>query len=66
VPPSLPNFVLRTYSLVSELILVDGDRAATLSRQYSRRTVDGHAVSYRVANFMRFRDGKLVNDIIMM
>jgi len=58
--------VLRTYSFVPESILVDGDRAAMLSRQLSRRTADDRAISYRVANFMRFRDGKLVNNLSLI
>ena len=58
--------VLRTYSFVPESIVVDGDQAAMLSRQYSRRTADGHAISYRVANFMRFRDGKLAENLSLI
>lgn len=58
--------VLRTYSYVPDAILVDGDRAATLSRQSSRGTADGRSISYRVANFMRFRDGKLIENLSLV
>jgi len=58
--------VLRTFSFVPEAILVQGDRAAMLSRQSSRRTKDGRTISYRVANFMRFRDGKLMENLSLI
>ena len=58
--------VLRTFSFVPDAILVQGDQAAMLSRQSSRRAVDGRAISYRVANFMRFRDGKLVENLSLI
>ncbi len=61
----VPAF-LRTYSYVPDAILVDGDQAATLSRQSSRRAADGRSISYRVANFMRFRDGKLVENLTLV
>lgn len=58
--------VLRTHAFVPEAIVVDGDQAAMLSRQSSRRTADGHAICFRVANFMRFRDGKVVENISLI
>jgi ketosteroid isomerase-like protein len=58
--------VLRTFSFVAEAILVQGDQAAMLSRQSARRTEDGRAISYRVANFMRFLDGKLVENLSLI
>jgi len=58
--------VLRVSSFVADAILVDGDRVATLSRQTSRRAVDGRVISYRVANFMRFRDGRLVENLSLL
>jgi ketosteroid isomerase-like protein len=58
--------VLRTFSFVPEAILVQGDRAAMLSRQSSRRAKDGRTMSYRVANFMRFRDGKLIENLSLI
>jgi ketosteroid isomerase-like protein len=58
--------VLRTYSFVPEAIVVDGDQAAMLSRQSSRRTTDGQPISYRVSNFMRFLDGKLMENLSLI
>jgi ketosteroid isomerase-like protein len=58
--------IMRTYSFVPETILIEGDQLAMLNRQSARRTSDGRAVSYRVANFMRFRDGKVVENISLI
>jgi ketosteroid isomerase-like protein len=58
--------VLRTYAFVPEAMVVDGDQAAMLSRQSSRRTADDRAVSFRVANFMRFLDGKVIENISLI
>jgi len=58
--------VMRVFSFVPDSILVDGDRAAMLSRQSARRTIDGRVISYRVANFMRFRDGKVVENLSLL
>jgi ketosteroid isomerase-like protein len=45
---------------------VDGDQAATLNRLSARRTGDGRVISYRLAHFMRFRDGKVVENISLL
>ena len=58
--------MLRTFSFVSDAVLVDGDRVALLSRQSARRATDGRVVSYRVANFIRFRDGKVVENLSLL
>ena len=58
--------VLRPSAFVAESIVVDGDQAAMLSRKFSRRSADDHAISYRVANFMRFLDGKVVENISLI
>ena len=58
--------VVCNYSFVPEVIVVERDQAAMLSRQSSRRTADGRPVSYRVANFMRFLDGKLMENISLI
>ena len=58
--------VLQTFSFVPDAILVDGDRVAMLNRQSARRTDDRRVISYRVANFMRFRDGKLVENLSLL
>jgi ketosteroid isomerase-like protein len=58
--------VMRVFSFVPDSILVDGDRVAMLSRQSAKRTSDGRVISYRVANFMRFRDGKVVENLSLL
>jgi ketosteroid isomerase-like protein len=58
--------VLGVISFVPDAMLIDGDRVATLSRQTAKRTADARVISYRVANFMRFRDGKLVDNLSLL
>ena len=58
--------VLRTFSFVAEVILVDGDQVAMLSRQSARRAADDQVISYRVANHMRFRDGKVIKNFSLV
>jgi len=43
---------------VQDSVVLDGDRAATLNRLSGRRA-DGRAISYRVAQFIRFKDAKV-------
>jgi ketosteroid isomerase-like protein len=58
--------VLRTFSFVPDAILIDGDQVAMLNRQSAKRTADGRVISYRVANFIRFRDGKVVENVSLL
>jgi ketosteroid isomerase-like protein len=58
--------VLRVFSFVSDTILVDGDRVAMLNRQSARRTDDGRVISFRVANFLRFQDGKVIANLSLL
>ncbi len=58
--------VLRVFSFVPESYLVDGDQVATLHRLAARRAGDGRVVSYRVANFMRFRNGKVFKNLSLL
>jgi ketosteroid isomerase-like protein len=51
---------------VPESIVVDGDRVAMLSRQAAKRTKDGCVVRYRVANMMRFCDGKVIENLSLL
>jgi ketosteroid isomerase-like protein len=51
---------------VQESLLVDGDQVAMLNRRSARRTVDGRVISYRVANFMRFQDGKVIENLSLL
>lgn len=47
-------------SFTPELVLIDGDRASTLCRATGHRVANGHTIGWRVAQFMRFRDQKIV------
>ena len=58
--------VLRDVSLTREQFLIDGNRAAALTRLRARLAADGRPVSYRVANFFRFQDGKLIENVSLM
>jgi ketosteroid isomerase-like protein len=58
--------VLRVISFVPASIVVDGDQVAMLNRQTSRRASDGRVISYRVANFLRFRAGKVVENLSLL
>jgi len=58
--------VFRVYSFVTEMMLVDGNRASSLNRLSAWRTSDGRVISYRVAHFMRFRDGKVVENLSLI
>lgn len=51
------------YSLeshVPEVTIVDGDRAAVMSDVSFRQRATGRTLRFRVANFMRIKDGKLI------
>ena len=52
--------VFRTCHIVPDMLLVDGERAAALSRLVAVKPNDDRTVSYRAAQFMRFRSGKLI------
>jgi ketosteroid isomerase-like protein len=58
--------VMRVFSFVPESILVEGDRLAMLNRQSAKRTFDGRVISFRVANFMRFQDGKVIENVSLI
>jgi ketosteroid isomerase-like protein len=58
--------VFRVFSFVPDAMLVDGDQAAMLNRQLAKRSDDGRVISFRVANFIRFRDGKVVENLSLL
>ncbi len=41
-------------------MLVDGNQAAVLARLTATKREDGHAISYRIAHFIKFRDEKVI------
>lgn len=58
--------VLNDVKVVREKFLIDGNRGAALTRLTGRLAADGRTVSYRVANFFRFRDSKLIENMSLM
>jgi ketosteroid isomerase-like protein len=52
--------VIRLTGMDIEELLVDGDRAATFLRIAAVHVVTGRTISYRLAQFLRFRNDKLV------
>jgi ketosteroid isomerase-like protein len=58
--------VFQVFSFVSESIVIEGDQAATLNRLSARRTDNGRVISYRLAHFLRFRDGKVVENLSLI
>jgi ketosteroid isomerase-like protein len=58
--------VFDIYSFVTDTMLIEGDRVATFNRLSARMGDDGRVISYRLAHFMRFRDGKVVENISLI
>jgi len=58
--------VLRNVRVVPEKFLIDGNRGAALTRLTAQLATDGRSVSYRVANFFRFHDGKVIENVSLM
>ncbi len=52
------DFTLERYE--PRIVVVDGDRAAAMSDVAFKQRSTGRILSMQLANFMRFRDGKLV------
>ena len=51
---------LRLQRCDPERMLFDGDNAASLVRMTAEHVPSGRVISFRLAQFMKFRDGKLV------
>ncbi len=58
--------VIRAVSFVRQVYVVSGDQLAMLNRQTAKRTDDGRVISFRVANFMRFRDDKVIQNFSLL
>lgn len=58
--------VMRVFDFVPEVLLVDGDNAATLTRLSARRSADSRIISYRIANFFRFQNDKLIANFSLL
>ena len=55
--------LLEKRRMVPRAMLVDGDRAAVFGKLTAARRDVGHPISYRIAQFIRFRHGKVVEYI---
>lgn len=53
-------------SFTPDAMLIDGDRVATLNRLTATDAADGHIISYRLAHFTRFRDGKVIDNVSLL
>jgi ketosteroid isomerase-like protein len=58
--------VFDIYSFVTDTMLIEGDRVATFNRLSARMGDEGRVISYRLAHFMRFRDGKVIENISLI
>jgi hypothetical protein len=58
--------VMRVFHFAPEVLLIDGNNTATLSRLSARRTLDNRIISYRIANFFRFKNDKLIANFSLL
>lgn len=58
--------VIRFTSFVPYSSVVEADQLAMLNRQTGVRAEDGRVISFRVANFMRFRDDKVIQNVSLL
>lgn len=58
--------VIRVVNFVPQSMLIDGDQLAMLHRQTAKRADDGRMISFRVANFVRFRDDKVIQNLSLL
>lgn len=52
------HYVLENYK--NEIMIVDGDRAAVMSDVSFTQRATNRVLRFRIANFLRFQDGKLI------
>lgn len=55
--------LLEKRRLIPETMLIEGNRAAVLGKLTATRRDIGHAISYRIAQFMRFHEERLIEYI---
>ena len=58
--------VLGITHIAREQFLVQGNQGAALTRLTAQLRADGRTISYRIANFFRFLDGKLIENVSLM
>jgi ketosteroid isomerase-like protein len=54
--------VYQVISFVPDAVLIDGEWAATMNRLSARLCEGGRMISFRLAHFLHFRDGKIVEN----
>jgi ketosteroid isomerase-like protein len=57
--------VFEIFSFISDSMVIDGDQAATLNR-LAATGPNGRIIRYRLAHFMRFRAGKVVENLSLL
>jgi ketosteroid isomerase-like protein len=57
--------IFEVFSFISDSMVVDGDQVATLNRLAATGS-DGRVIRYRLAHFMRFRAGKLIENLSLL
>jgi ketosteroid isomerase-like protein len=57
---------MSVFSFTPDAMVVDGDQVATLNRLAATRSEDGRVIRYRLAHFMRFRDGKVIKNLSLL
>ncbi len=58
--------VFEVYSFISDSMVIDGYQVATLNRLAAKGSADGRIIRYRLAHFMRFRAGKVVENLSLL
>lgn len=57
--------VFEVFSFISDSMVIDGDQVATLNRLAATGR-DGRVIRYRLAHFMRFRAGKVIENLSLL
>jgi ketosteroid isomerase-like protein len=57
--------IFEVFSFISDSMVVDGDRVATLN-SLAATGHDGRVIRYRLAHFMRFRAGKVIENLSLL
>jgi ketosteroid isomerase-like protein len=58
--------VFQIFSFVTDSLVIDGDRVASLNCLAARLGGGGRVIRYRLAHFMRFRAGKVVENLSLL
>ena len=58
--------VFEVFNFVTDTVLIDGRRVATLNRLAARRASDARVISYRLAHFLEFAEGKITDAVSLI